>query len=284
MDVLDSPSKMQRVVEEARRQGRSIGLVPTMGALHAGHLSLIRRCRAESDVAVMTLFVNPAQFDRRDDLARYPRDFNADATLARDAGVDIIFAPGEESMYPAGFETYVVPGAVASRWEGASRPGHFRGVATVCTKLFTICRPHRAYFGQKDYQQAEVVRRLVADLNLGFEVVVMPTVREPDGLALSSRNRLLGAEERRQARVLSQALFDAQASVRSGERDAKRLGLAIEATIRSAPLAVVDYVGIADPESLEPLGRLAGRAVALVAVRFGGTRLIDNAILDVAGG
>ncbi|MFB3819238.1 MAG: pantoate--beta-alanine ligase [Candidatus Methylomirabilales bacterium] len=280
MDVLESPSKMQRAVEEARRQGRTVGLVPTMGALHEGHLSLIRRCRAESDLAVMSLFVNPTQFDRKDDLARYPRDFNADARLARDAGVDIIFAPGAEAMYPAGFATFVVPGALASRWEGAARPGHFRGVATVCTKLFAICRPHRAYFGQKDYQQAQIIRRLVADLNLGFEIVVLPTVREADGLALSSRNRLLEPEERRQATVLSRALFGAQAAVRAGERDGERLRAAVEAEIRTAPLAVVDYVAVADPETLEPLPQLTGPAVALVAARFGTTRLIDNVLLE----
>lgn len=280
MDVLETPGKMQRAVEEARRQGRAVGLVPTMGALHEGHLSLIRRCRAENDLSVMSLFVNPAQFDRKDDLARYPRDFNADARLARDAGVDIIFAPGADTMYPPDFETFVMPGALASRWEGASRPGHFRGVATVCTKLFAICRPHRAYFGQKDYQQAQIIRRLVADLNLGFDIVVLPTVREADGLALSSRNRLLQAEERRQATILSRALFRAQAAVRTGERDGERLRAAIEAEIRTAPLAVPEYVAVADADTLEPVPHLSRPAVALVAARFGAIRLIDNVPLE----
>jgi len=279
MDVLESPAKMQRAAEEARRQGRSVGVVPTMGALHEGHLSLIRRCRAENDLAIMTLFVNPTQFDRPDDLARYPRDFNADAGLAHEAGVDVIFAPSAEAMYPPGFDTAVVPGALAARWEGAARPGHFRGVATVCTKLFGICRPHRAYFGQKDYQQAQVMRRLVADLNLGLEIVVLPTVREADGLALSSRNRLLGPEERRQAVALSRALFRAQAAVRAGERDAGALQALIQAEIGEAPLAVLDYAAVCDPESLEPLTRLAGPAVALAAARFGAIRLIDNVLL-----
>ncbi len=271
---------MQRYVEEQRRIGRSIGLVPTMGALHDGHLSLLRRCRADNDVAVMTLFVNPKQFDRSEDLARYPRDLARDADLAAAAGTDAIYHPAMEEMYPGGYATYVIVEGLTDRWEGATRPGHFRGVATVCTKLFAVCRPHRAYFGQKDYQQSLVIRRLVADLNLGFEIVVLPTVREADGLALSSRNALLGPDERRQARVVSQALFAAQAAVRSGERDAEKLRGDIEARIRSASLAVVDYAAVCHPDTLEPLTHISGRAVALAAARFGAVRLIDNVLLD----
>lgn len=271
---------MQQYAEEQRRAGRSVGLVPTMGALHEGHLSLLRRCRADNAVAVMTLFVNPKQFDRPDDLARYPRDLDRDAALARAVGTDVIYHPAVEEMYPRGYATYVTVEGLTDRWEGATRPGHFRGVATVCTKLFATCRPHRAYFGQKDYQQSLVIRRLVADLNLGFEIVVVPTVREADGLALSSRNVLLGPEERRQALVLSQALLAAQAAVRSGERDAERLRGDIEARIRGVPLTAVDYVAVCDPDSLEPLTRISGRAVALVAARFGAVRLIDNVLLD----
>ena len=281
MQIIREPKAMQQYVEEMRRVGRSIGLVPTMGALHEGHLTLIRRCRADNDVAVMTLFVNPMQFDRKDDLARYPRDLAQDADLATSAGADIIFTPAVEAMYPPGYATHVTVEGLTDRWEGATRPGHFRGVATVCTKLFAVCRPHRAYFGQKDYQQSLVIRRLVADLNLGFEIVVVPTVREADGLALSSRNVLLGPEERRQALVLSQALVAAQAAVRSGERDAERLRGDIEARIRGVPLAVVDYVTVCDPDTLEPLTRISGRAVALVAARFGAIRLIDNVWLEV---
>ena len=271
---------MQRVAEEARRAGKSIGCVPTMGALHEGHLSLIRRSRAENDLVVMTLFVNPIQFDRKDDLARYPRDLDRDARLAGEAGVDVIYSPGADEMYPDGYATYVTMEGLADRWEGATRPGHFRGVVTVCTKLFIACRPHRAYFGQKDYQQSLVVRRLVADLNLGFEIVVLPTVREADGLALSSRNVLLSAEERRQASVLSRSLSVAQAAVKRGERDAEKVRAGIEAQIRTAPLAVVDYVAVCDPDTLDALTRIAVRAVALVAARFGATRLIDNVLLE----
>jgi pantoate--beta-alanine ligase len=280
MRIIQDPAQMQRIAQDERCRGKSLGLVPTMGALHEGHLSLIRRCRAENDVAIMSLFVNPTQFNRRDDLERYPRDLEGDSRMARAAGVDILFAPTAEDVYPEGYATYVSVEKLTERWEGASRPGHFRGVATVCAKLFAICRPHRAYFGQKDYQQSLVVRRLAADLNLGLEIVVLPTVREADGLALSSRNILLAPEERRQAAVLSRALFQAQAAVRGGERDAGRVRAAIEAEIRSAPLAVLDYVGVCDPETLEPLREITGRAVAVVAASFGPTRLIDNVILE----
>jgi len=280
MQIIAEPRRMQQLAEETRRAGRSIGVVPTMGALHAGHLSLLRRCRAESDLAVMTLFVNPLQFDRKDDLARYPRDQDRDARLAREAGVDVIYTPTPEAMYPAGYATYVTVEGLADRWEGATRPGHFRGVATVCTKLFTACRPHRAYFGQKDYQQTLVMRRLVTDLDLGLELVVLPTVREADGLALSSRNVLLTPEARRQAVTISRALTAAQAAVKGGERDAERLRATIEAQIRTAPLAEIEYVAVCDPDTLVSLTRLAPRGVALVAARFGPVRLIDNILLD----
>ena len=280
MQIIAEPRRMQQLAEETRRAGRSIGVVPTMGALHAGHLSLLRRCRAESDLAVMTLFVNPLQFDRKDDLARYPRDQDRDARLAREAGVDVIYTPTPEAMYPAGYATYVTVEGLADRWEGATRPGHFRGVATVCTKLFTACRPHRAYFGQKDYQQTLVMRRLVTDLDLGLELVVLPTVREADGLALSSRNVLLTPEARRQAVTISRALTAAQAAVEGGERDAERLRETIEAQIRTAPLAEIEYVAVCDPDTLVSLTRLAPRGVALVAARFGPVRLIDNILLD----
>jgi pantoate--beta-alanine ligase len=280
MQIIAEPRRMQQLAEETRRAGRSIGVVPTMGALHAGHLSLLRRCRAESDLAVMTLFVNPLQFDRKDDLARYPRDQDRDARLAREAGVDVIYTPTPEAMYPAGYATYVTVEGLADRWEGATRPGHFRGVATVCTKLFTACRPHRAYFGQKDYQQTLVMRRLVTDLDLGLELVVLPTVREADGLALSSRNVLLTPEARRQAVTISRALTAAQAAVKGGERDAERLRATIEAQIRTAPLAEIEYVAVCDPDTLVSLTRLAPRGVALAAARFGPVRLIDNILLD----
>lgn len=280
MEIITRPDQMQAIAERARGAGKSLGVVPTMGALHEGHLTLLRRARAENDLVVMTLFVNPIQFDRQEDLKRYPRDQERDAALAQGAGVDYIFAPTPEGMYPPGYATSVAVEGLTERWEGATRPGHFRGVATVCTKLFLITRPHRAYFGQKDYQQALMIRRMVRDLNLGFEIVVVPIVRESDGLARSSRNVLLAPEERRQALVLSRALRRAQEAFRGGERAGGRLRDAIEAEIRTAPLARPDYVAVCDPETLEPLEAVAGRAVALVAVWFGSTRLIDNILLE----
>jgi pantoate--beta-alanine ligase len=283
MEIIGEPLKMQATVEAARRAGKCVGVVPTMGALHEGHLSLLKCCRAENDAVVMTLFVNPTQFDRKDDLERYPRDPERDARLAQGAGADYIFAPAAEAMYPPGYATYVTVEGLTDRWEGAARPGHFRGVATVCTKLFAVTRPHRAYFGQKDYQQSLVIRRLVRDLNLGLDIVVRPTVREADGLALSSRNVLLAPDERQQAVVLSRALFRAREAVRRGERNATALRDGIEAEIRTAPLARPDYVAVCDPETLDPLGTIRGTAVALVAVRFGPTRLIDNMLLEAGG-
>jgi pantoate--beta-alanine ligase len=283
MRIIGEPHEMQAVVEAIRRAGRSIGVVPTMGALHEGHLSLLRCCRSENDVVVMTLFVNPTQFDRKDDLERYPRDQDRDTRLASGEGADYVFAPPPEAMYPPGYATYVTIEGLTDRWEGATRPGHFRGVATVCTKLFTITRPHRAYFGQKDYQQSLVIRRLVRDLNLGLDIVVRPTVREADGLALSSRNVLLKPDERQQALVLSRALFRAQEAVRRGARNAAELRAGIEAEIRTMPLAQPDYVAVCDPDSLDPLAEIRGHAVALVAVCFGPTRLIDNVLLEAGG-
>ncbi len=282
MEIIHTAAAMQTISDGARCAGRTVGCVPTMGALHAGHLSLLARCRGESGLAIMTLFVNPLQFDRPDDLARYPRVLEQDAALARDAGVDVIYAPSADAMYPPGYATHVVVDRIGERWEGAARPGHFRGVATVCTKLFTACRPHRAYFGQKDYQQTLVVKRLVADLDLGFEIIVLPTVREADGLALSSRNVHLSAEERRQALVLSHALFAARDAVRAGERDLARVRAEIERQIRTAPLAQLEYAAVCDVDTLEPLTSLKDRAIALVAGRFGATRLIDNVLLDPA--
>ena len=280
MEIVTAAAAMQRISEAARCAGRTVGCVPTMGALHAGHLSLLARCRAETSFVIMTLFVNPMQFDRPDDLMRYPRVLEQDTALAREAGVDAIYAPSREAMYPQGYATHVAVEGLTARWEGAARPGHFRGVATVCTKLFAACRPHRAYFGLKDYQQTLVVRRLVADLDLGLEIVVLPTVREADGLALSSRNVHLSPDERQQALVLSQALAAAAAAVQAGERDLNHVRTNLERQISSAPLARLEYAAVCDAETLESLSTLDDRAIALVAARFGSTRLIDNAFLQ----
>lgn len=279
MRVVEQPALMQDLADQLRRGGKQIGLVPTMGALHEGHLSLMRRCRAENDLSVMSLFVNPLQFDQKGDLKAYPRDPEGDLKKAESVGVDLVFAPEEPAMYPEGFQTFVSVEELARRWEGASRPGHFKGVATVVAKLFTVVKPHRAYFGQKDYQQALLIRRMVQDLNLDMEIVVMPIVREPDGLALSSRNVRLNPAERKAALCLHRSLAHAEERVRAGERDAKVLVDGMRRIIEGEPLARVDYIACCHPETLEPLDRIEGTVLFALAVWIGDTRLIDNALV-----
>jgi len=263
-----------------RAARRTIGFVPTMGALHEGHLSLMRRARKECDTVVISIFVNPTQFGPTEDLARYPRDPEGDARLAESVGVDAIFAPTPDEMYRPGSATWVVQDDATARClEGQHRPTHFRGVLTVCLKLFNIVQPHRAYFGQKDYQQALLVRRMIRDLDLPMELVVCPIVREADGLALSSRNRYLAPAEREQAASLSRGLRKAQAAVAGGERDAAKLAGLIRSEIEAAGPCEIDYVAIADPDTLEPVAVIEGPVAALLAVRIGPARLIDNAIL-----
>ncbi|WP_376790450.1 pantoate--beta-alanine ligase [Thermoflexus sp.] len=272
-----------RTVAEARAIRRALpgtwGFVPTMGYLHEGHLSLVRRARAENDHVAVSIFVNPTQFGPHEDYNRYPRDLERDLQLLTPLGVDLVFAPPVEEMYPPGFQTWVVVEEVSRPLEGAARPGHFRGVATVVTKLFNILQPERAYFGQKDAQQTVVIRRMVQDLNIPVEIVVCPTVREPDGLAMSSRNTYLGPEERRAATVLFRALQAAKARYEEGERDAERLRMVMREVIQAEPLARLDYVSVADPETLQELSRVEDRALLSLAVYIGKTRLIDNILL-----
>ncbi|MGQ9547422.1 MAG: pantoate--beta-alanine ligase [Roseiflexus sp.] len=256
------------------------GLVPTMGYLHEGHLSLVRRARAENDHVITTIFVNPTQFSPSEDLARYPRDLPRDLALLEAERVDLVFAPDVSEMYPPGFSTFVDVGPIAAPLEGAARPGHFRGVATVVCKLFAITSPHRAYFGQKDAQQTLVIRRMTLDLNLPVEIVVCPIVREPDGLAMSSRNVYLNPEERRAATVLFRALRAAQERFIAGERDGNALRAAMRAVIDAEPLARADYVSVADLDDLHELDTVTTRALASLAVRIGTTRLIDNCVLE----
>jgi pantoate--beta-alanine ligase len=263
-----------------RAAGATIGFVPTMGALHEGHLSLVRRAKAECGVAIVSIFVNPTQFAPTEDLARYPRDLEGDARLAASAGADALFAPAPDEVYPPGFCTWVdQDDATARRLEGAFRPAHFRGVLTVCLKLFNIVQPHRAYFGQKDFQQALLVRRMVRQLDLPMELVVCPTVREPDGLAMSSRNRYLGPEARLQAASLPRGLATARAALASGERNAAVLAETIRAELLAAGPCDIDYIAIADPDTLAPVEAVDRPAIALLAVRIGPTRLIDNCML-----
>ncbi len=282
MEIIRSIRDMQRRADEIRRSGKTIGVVPTMGSLHEGHTSLIGIARGKSDVVVTTVFVNPTQFGPGEDFERYPRDLARDAALAEEAGTDLIFAPGEKEMYPEGFSTSVVPEAGVSILEGAIRPGHFRGVTTVVAKLFHATKPHVAVFGQKDAQQAFVVQRMIRDLNLDIELVVAPIVREPDGLAKSSRNVYLNAEDRAKASLLHRALQEAESMILKGERKAESIRSAVLALLADGKATNVDYVAIVDPETFTEVDHLEPPSVlVLLAVRFGSTRLIDNMLLSV---
>ena len=267
------------MLEASRRwrvEGRSIGLVPTMGALHAGHLSLVELARGENDIVVVSIFVNPIQFGPGEDFERYPRDLARDTQMLARAEVDAIYQPSLEVMYPRDSTTRVHVGGVAEPLEGERRPGHFEGVATVVTKLFAAVEPDRAYFGQKDAQQVAVVQRLTRDLDLGVEVRVGPIVREPDGLALSSRNVYLDAGERKAALALSAALREAATAYASGERDPDRLQAVLEARLRAEPLVQVDYAEVVDPATFRKPAGAQSKPLAVVAARIGKTRLLDN--------
>jgi len=257
----------------------SIGLVPTMGYLHEGHLELVRQARLENLTVVASIFVNPTQFGSGEDLATYPRDPERDLELLEDEKVAVVFMPSDMDMYPEGFSSWVDVEKVTERLEGAYRPGHFRGVATVVAKLFNIVQPHRAYFGQKDAQQLAVIRRMVSDLNMNLEIVAVPTVRERDGLAMSSRNTYLNPEERKAALVLWKALCLAQELWDKGEKNAERLRHEMTLLIESEPLAKIDYVSVADTDSLEELGEIDRPALVSLAVMIGKTRLVDNITL-----
>jgi pantoate--beta-alanine ligase len=258
----------------------SLGLVPTMGALHQGHLSLIRRARSENQTLVVTIFVNPTQFGPQEDLAGYPRDQERDLALLRQEGADLVFMPSPEEMFPPGFDTWVDVPAIAGLLEGARRPGHFRGVATVVTKILSLIRPDKAYFGQKDGQQAVIIRRLALDLNLGTEIIVSPTVRDDDGLALSSRNAYLTADQRKAAPVLYRALRAAQKLWQEGIVDGERLRDEVRGVLELEPLVEdIDYVSVADGETLAELDLVRGRAMVSATVKIGRPRLIDNIIL-----
>lgn len=276
MRQIRSPRSVQRQVERWRQDGLKVGLVPTMGALHEGHLSLIRAARRQCDRIITSIFVNPTQFGPKEDLNKYPRPFKRDLTLLRDANCDLVFAPPPADMYPAGFDTYVVPGELATILEGKSRPGHFRGVATVCLKLFTICKPHIAYFGQKDFQQTVVLQRMVADLNLDLKLSILPTVRERDGLALSSRNVYLSDAERETALAISRTLRATADLLRSGNAtpaQAERKGLSTLNRVRGL---LPDYFVVRNALTLAEPTRADRRLVILAAARVGKTRLIDN--------
>jgi pantoate--beta-alanine ligase len=284
LEIIQDIREMQRRASELRLQGRRIAVVPTMGAFHEGHLALMRMARQRADVVIATLFVNPLQFGPNEDYERYPRDWEGDLHKADSVGVNILFAPAVEAMYPNGYQTYVVVTELSRPLEGAIRPGHFRGVTTVVTKLFHLTCPHVAVFGQKDAQQALIIRRMVRDLNFDIEVLIHPIVREPDGLAMSSRNVYLSAEERAQAPALYRSLRWAEEAIRAGERNPEKVIEGMRRILRrEAPLGHIDYVAVCDTETLDELVELRpGREVLVaLAVRFGSTRLLDNVLLTV---
>jgi len=272
---------MNAACRELRQAGSTLGLVPTMGALHDGHMSLVAAAKSGCDAVAASIFVNPSQFGPNEDYAAYPRTFDEDCRKLEGAAIDLVFAPSAEQMYPPGNTTAVDPGEIASRLDGASRPGHFRGVATIVTRLFNIVQPDRAYFGQKDAAQVAVLRHIVRDLNLPVNLVVCPIVREPDGLAMSSRNRYLNPAERKRALVLSQALSAAQELARSGESSAEVLCDAMRKFFPGDHLRL-DYVAVVDPHTLLPLSDTAGGALVAIAAWVGATRLIDNVVLPTS--
>ena len=274
-----SIAEMKAACREISRAGKSLGFVPTMGALHAGHGSLVRASKAQCQATAVSIFVNPLQFGPTEDLAKYPRTLVRDAEMLGELGVDLLFTPGVEEMYPEGATTYVEIGGLSDRLDGRSRPGHFRGVATVVAKLFEIVRPDRAFFGQKDAAQVAVLRRMVRDLDMDVEMVVCPIVREKDGLAMSSRNAYLNQSERKQALVLQRALMRVLYEADKGERDVMKLISVGESVIAEEPAARLDYFAIVDPDSLEPVSDLSRGALVAVAAFVGKTRLIDNLLL-----
>jgi pantoate--beta-alanine ligase len=275
-------AEMKVACRQATRNGKTLGFVPTMGALHEGHFSLVRASQSRCDVTTASIFVNPLQFGPAEDLDKYPRTLERDAALLEKLGTDFLFLPGAEEMYPAGAQTYVVVEKLSNRLDGASRPGHFRGVSTVVTKLFEIVRPDCAFFGQKDAAQVAVLRKMVKDLDMDVEVVVCPIVREPDGLAMSSRNAYLTPEQRQQAIVLYRSLLRVQTAVNHGKRDAEKLIEIGKQAIAEEPGARLDYFAIVDPDTLEPVTDVLRGALAAVAAYVGTTRLIDNVLVTAS--
>jgi len=274
---------MKEAARQAHAESRIIGFVPTMGALHEGHTALVQRAKQECSPVIASIFVNPKQFGPNEDFAKYPRKLESDSEKFSAAGVDKLFFPDAAEIYPTGFRTYVTVEGLSDRFEGRSRPGHFRGVATVVMKLLEIVQPHHAYFGRKDAQQVRIISQMVRDLNLDTEIVVCPIIREPDGLALSSRNAYLSPDERRAATVLHRALEAARAQLTAGVRDALQLQTTMRKVIATEPVARVDYAEIVDADAFEPITRIARPCYALLAVFLGKTRLIDNLYVEPVG-
>ncbi len=281
MEIIDGAHTMQARMLQLRQAGKTIGFVPTMGYLHEGHLTLMRMAKAKAGILVVSIFINPTQFGPQEDLAKYPRNMERDCALLREVGCDFLFTPTNEIMYPPGFAIFIEPGEIARKMCGASRPGHFRGVATVVAKLFNIVQPQVTIFGQKDAQQAIIIKKMAVDLNMPLEIVVGPIVREPDGLAMSSRNIYLSATERQEALVLSQALQLAQRLIENGQRGKQVILDQMRELIETAPAAKIDYIEIVNGDNLAAISELGGLVLLAVAVWIGKTRLIDNLIIDM---
>ena len=281
MRIVERISDLKAVIRDQKQRSKTIGFVPTMGYLHEGHISLVKASKRDNDFTVMSIFVNPAQFGPSEDFSRYPRDMERDSKMAEYAGVDVIFAPAVDEIYPSGYKTYVDVEDITGILCGKSRPGHFKGVTTVVNKLFNLVEPDRAYFGQKDAQQAIVIGKMVKDLNLNLEIVVCPIIREKDGLAMSSRNVYLSREERESALVLSRSLAEAAEMVRKGERDPLKVIGYLKDRIGAQQAADIDYVELVDAGNLDEVRRIEGKVLIALAVRFGRTRLIDNVVMEV---
>ncbi len=281
MEIINRRQRMFSIARKLRREAKTVGFVPTMGALHAGHLALVQECRQRCDVVIVSIFVNPTQFNQSQDLEKYPRDLTADAAVLSEYDVDYIYAPENDEIYPKGFSTYVNVEGITDTLEGESRPGHFRGVATVVTILFNTIRPDHAFFGQKDAQQVAVIKRLTSDLGFETEIIVIPTIREESGLAMSSRNSLLSEEEHEKAPIIIEALREAKIAFKKGERNASDLTQIVKNRIETEPLATIDYISVVDRETLQPIEKIGDdEALIVTAVAFGDVRLIDNVILN----
>ncbi|MBI5198451.1 MAG: pantoate--beta-alanine ligase [Nitrospirae bacterium] len=283
MEIIENIASMHALSERKRMEGKLIGFVPTMGFLHEGHLSLIREAKKLSDMVIVSIFVNPTQFRPNEDYDKYPRDLEGDTKKVNSAGGDIIFAPPARDMYPDGYLTYVNVEGITETLCGISRPGHFRGVTTVVTKLFNIVKPHKAFFGQKDYQQSVIIKKMVRDLNMDIDIILLPTVREHDGLAMSSRNSFLSTEERKVAPVLYRALIMASEMVKNGEKNTRKIYSEMKRMIENESLVVIDYISITDPETLTDISEIKGKTLIALAVKIGSTRLIDNLLIEPYG-
>jgi len=280
MEIIETIKDLKIYINDLQKKQVKIGFVPTMGFLHEGHLSLMRKARADNDFLAISIFVNPIQFGAGEDYAEYPRDLERDIELAESTDCGLIFVPPVREMYPTGYSTFVTVENLTNTLCGISRPDHFRGVSTIVTKLFNLVCPDRAYFGQKDAQQAIILKRMTSDLNMGLELIILPTIRESDGLAMSSRNKYLGVEERKEATLIYKSLVETEELIRKGMTDPKELIYNIKAILSYAKTGIIDYIEIVDSEKLQPVEKVAGRCLVAIAMKFGITRLIDNIIVE----